>query len=254
MVIDYSKWDNLHVSSSEDEDEAPTLQRPTVATSNSVSSTGPVATVPAPTTLPNPMGMSDTQFAHLPKIVLLVRSSNRDRILQQMIQNDVDDARPFGRHGISLMCGFLVQENSFCKFFPGFGLERVAKVQAALLSMTTAQYNSSVAHRPDFRDGIAGVPYDAQFRGDPFSTDQSTLHVRYGQERQALYRNIPGPEFKVCKMGASCGGPVVVLQARSVPNAWGGADFRMENIDISEADIPRVVVELLDLPKDELAY
>lgn len=86
MVIDYSKWDNFQVSSLEDEDEAPTLQIIEAATSDSGHATAAVATQSTTATPLDQSGlpswMTAEQYAGLPKIVLLVRSSNRDRIVE----------------------------------------------------------------------------------------------------------------------------------------------------------------------------
>lgn len=78
--------------------------------------------------------------------------------------------------------------------------------------------------------------------------------MRYGQDRQALYQNVAGLEFKVCKNGPRCGGPVLLLQAKENLSGWDTEDYLMENIDVSESDIPRVVGELLDLPEDDVQY
>ena len=55
-------------------------------------------------------------------------------------------------------------------------------------------------------------------------------------------------------MGASCGGPIVLLQAKMRMNGWGSEEYLTENIDVEEDDIPRVVSELLDLPKEGYEY
>ena len=168
MVIDYSKWNNLQVSSSEDEDDAPTLQSYTAATSASVATRNTAeATVASTIAPPTPSGsnsrLSEQELARLPKLVLLVRSTNRDRILQQMIRNNLSYARPIGPYGISLVCSFHLPAIQMVQFFPGFGTSQVAKIQASLLYMTTDHYEATLANRPDFRGGMAGVPYDAKF-------------------------------------------------------------------------------------------
>ena len=248
MVIDYSKWDNLKLSSDEEDSDDDNEE---VAVSNGLSQgrSRNVSTVESSSL----SGLTKKQLDHIPRIVLLVRSTFRDSILQQITEHGIEHASPFGKFGISLLSSFYLDSSSFCSFIPGIQHSMLRKIQAAIMRMTLDQYDRDFGNRSDFRHGMGGVPYDAQFLGDPFADGSSALHVRYGQERQGLYKHVAGPEFKVCKMGSSCGGPVVLIQAEMKDNGFVES-YMLKKIEVAESDIPQVVSELLAKPENEYAY
>jgi len=260
MVIDYSRWDNLKLSDSDDEEsqnndtvegdlEHPRTARDSIASVQRSSEALPdfsyrLSSEEGTTTTGN--DLSEEQWAGIPKMAILVHSQIRKRILEQMLQNGMPYARPFGPYGILLPVGFLVSEMEFCGFFPGFGYDGGAKLVAALLSMPTECYMSIVGNEERSKGLMATAPYDAQFRGDPLSFRDGALHLRYGQCRQLLYQRVPGPEFVRCEMGPLCGGPVVILRAKMTHDYVGIPQYLMEHFDFDEAAIPGLVTELLE--------
>jgi hypothetical protein len=103
------------------------------------------------------------------------------------------------------------------EFFPGMTRGEAKATVAALIEMDTDQY--LLGYGGTSSDSLLGptVPYDMQ-ECDPinpnavsFLSNDSRLRIHYGQENQLLYRKVPGPEIKACKMGASRGGPVVLF-------------------------------------------
>ncbi|CAB9527331.1 unknown protein [Seminavis robusta] len=242
MVIDYSRWDNLKLSDDEDEDEAP----PNLT---NVVDTRSAARPPQESGKKADSSLSREQVDFLPKYLILVHSKIRDTVLLQMKENGLQYANPVGLYGISLPTSFgPLDVMSFSSFFPGSGYDRGCKIVASLLSMSTEVYMEIIGNRERSMGLMAAVPYDAQFLGDPVPFGSSALHVRYGQERQGLYKKVPGPEFKECKMGPLCGGPIVLVQAKSQRGPFDTEAYVIEKVKVDEMDIPKVVTKLLDKP------
>jgi hypothetical protein len=172
-------------------------------------------------------------------IVILVHSTIRDRVVSFLRAKSVP-ASTAGEYGVEILCDF---RSDLCNFFPGLSKTEGKYCAAALLGVESKDVPET-----------ATVPYDMQ---SFLPCNHSAVRVVYGQESQAIYYKVAGPEPLPCKFGPSKGGALVLFRAsfsmdECVCGEMADEYYKMHPLGISHNDLVTEAARLL--AKAEIPY